>query len=53
MMIRFLAACRCLLVVSVIGCALLTAGGINYGSVKAMKAMKMLEELEQRLPVGH
>ena len=30
----------------------LSAGGIDYNSLKAMKAMKMLEELEQRLPVG-
>jgi arylsulfatase len=30
----------------------LSAGGINYNSLKAMKAMKMLEELEQRMPVG-
>ena len=29
----------------------LSAGGINYGSLKAMKAMKMLEGLEQRFPV--
>jgi arylsulfatase A-like enzyme len=30
----------------------LSAGGINYNSLKAMKAMKMLEELEQRFPVS-
>ena len=30
----------------------LSAGGINYNSLKAMKALKMLEELEQRFPVG-
>jgi arylsulfatase len=31
----------------------LSAGNINYGTLKAMKAMKMLEELEHRLPVTH
>jgi arylsulfatase A-like enzyme len=31
----------------------LSAGGINYNSLKAMKAMKMLEEQEQRFPVGN
>ena len=31
----------------------LSAGGINYNSLKAMKAMKMLEELEQRFPVAN
>jgi arylsulfatase A-like enzyme len=31
----------------------LSAGGINYNSLKAMKAMKMLEELEKSMPVGH
>ena len=30
----------------------LSAGGINYNSLKAMKAMNMLEELEERFPVG-
>ncbi len=30
----------------------LTAGGINYNSLEAMKAMNMLEELSERLPVG-
>jgi len=30
----------------------LSAAGINYNSLKAMKAMKMLEELEHRLPVS-
>ena len=31
----------------------LSAGGINYNSLKAMKAMNMLKELEQRFPVGN
>jgi len=31
----------------------LSAAGINYNSLNAMKALKMLEELEHRLPVGH
>ena len=31
----------------------LSAAGINYNSLKAMKAMKMLEELEQQIPVGN
>lgn len=30
----------------------LSAGGINYNSLKAMKAAKMLEELEESFPVG-
>ena len=30
----------------------LSAGGINYNSLKAMKAAKLLEELEERFPVG-
>ena len=30
----------------------LSAGGINYNSLKAMKALKMLDELEERFPVG-
>ena len=30
----------------------LSAGGINYNSLEAMKALKMLEELAQRFPVG-
>ena len=30
----------------------LSAGGINYKSLKAMKAMNMLKELEERFPVG-
>ena len=29
-----------------------TAGGINYNSLKAMKAMEMLKELEQRFPTN-
>ncbi len=29
----------------------LTAGGINYNSLKAMKALKMLEEVQERFPV--
>ncbi len=29
----------------------LSAGGINYNSLKAMKALNMLEELEERFPV--
>ena len=32
--------------------ASLTAGNINYNSLKAMKAMEMLKELEESLPVG-
>jgi hypothetical protein len=32
--------------------ASLSAGGINYNSLKAMKAMDMLKELEERFPVG-
>ena len=31
----------------------LNAAGINYNSLKAMKAMQMLEALEERLPVGN
>jgi arylsulfatase A-like enzyme len=31
----------------------LSAAGINYNSLKAMKAMKMLEELKKGLPVQH
>ena len=31
----------------------LSAGNINYGSLKAMKAMNMLKELEERFPVGN
>ena len=30
----------------------LSAGGINYNSLKAMKAMNMLKELDERFPVG-
>ncbi|MEM1070843.1 MAG: arylsulfatase, partial [Planctomycetota bacterium] len=30
----------------------LSAGGIDYNSLKAMKAMKMLEEIEERFPVN-
>jgi arylsulfatase len=30
----------------------LSAGNINYNTLKAMKAMKMLDELEQRFPVS-
>ena len=30
----------------------LSAGNINYNSLKAMKALQMLDELEERLPVG-
>jgi arylsulfatase len=30
----------------------LSAGNINYGTLKAMKAMNMLKELEERFPVG-
>ena len=30
----------------------LSAGGINYNSLKAMKALQMLEELEERFPVN-
>jgi arylsulfatase len=30
----------------------LSAGNINYNSLKAMKALKMLEELGERFPVG-
>jgi arylsulfatase len=30
----------------------LTAGNINYNTLKAMKAMNMLEELKERQPVG-
>ena len=30
----------------------LSAGGINYNSLKAMRAMKMLDELSERFPVG-
>jgi arylsulfatase len=30
----------------------LSAGGINYNSLKARKAMNMLEELEERFPVN-
>jgi len=30
----------------------LSAGGINYNSLRAMRAMQMLEELEQRFPVN-
>ncbi|MEM6675002.1 MAG: arylsulfatase [Planctomycetota bacterium] len=30
----------------------LTAGGINYTSLKAMKALQMLDELEERFPTG-
>ena len=30
----------------------LSAGGINYNSLKAMKAMNMLKELEERFPIG-
>ena len=30
----------------------LSAGGINYNSLKAMKALNMLEELEERFPVN-
>lgn len=31
----------------------LSAAGINYNSLKAMKAMKMQEKLEHRMPVSH
>jgi hypothetical protein len=31
----------------------LSAGNINYGTLKQMKAMEMLKELEERMPVGH
>jgi arylsulfatase len=30
----------------------LSAAGINYNSLKAMKALKMLDELEERFPVN-
>jgi arylsulfatase len=30
----------------------LTAGNINYNTLKAMKAMNMLKELEERLPIN-
>ena len=30
----------------------LTVGGINYTSLKAMKALKMLEELNERFPIN-
>jgi arylsulfatase A-like enzyme len=30
----------------------LSAGNINYGTLKAMKAMKMLDDLEKRFPVS-
>jgi arylsulfatase len=30
----------------------LSAGNINYNSLKAMKALKMLEEIGERFPVG-
>ena len=30
----------------------LSAGNINYGTLKAMKAMNMLKELEERFPVN-
>jgi arylsulfatase len=30
----------------------LSAGNINYNTLKAMKAMKMLQELEERFPTG-
>ena len=30
----------------------LSAGNINYNSLKAMKALKMLDELEERFPAG-
>ncbi len=33
--------------------ASLNAAGINYNSLKAMKAMKLLEKLEQQFPVGN
>ncbi len=32
--------------------ASLTAGGINYNSLKAMKAMDMLKELGERFPIN-
>jgi arylsulfatase len=32
--------------------ASLNAAGINYNSLKAMKAMQMLKELEESFPVG-
>ena len=32
--------------------ASLNAGGINYGTLKAMKAMNMLQELSEGFPVG-
>ena len=31
----------------------LSAGGINYNSLKAMKALNMLEELEERFPISN
>ena len=31
----------------------LSAGGINYNSLKAMKALNMLKELEERFPVNN
>ena len=31
----------------------LSAGNINYGTLKAMKAMNMLKELEERFPVSN
>jgi arylsulfatase len=30
----------------------LTAGNINYNSLKAMKAMEMLKEIEEKFPVN-
>jgi len=30
----------------------LSAGGINYNSLKAMKAMDMLKELGERFPIN-
>ena len=32
--------------------ASLSAGNINYNTLKAMKAMKMLKELDERFPVN-
>ncbi len=32
--------------------AALNAGNINYNTLKAMKAMNMLKELEERFPVN-
>ena len=31
----------------------LSAGGINYNSLKAMKALNMLKELEERFPINN